>query len=105
MLRVDVSSLNLLSKCQACSPIGPVLVIGFFLALWGFCEETFKGATVRSRGQRHQRAGDAKETEVMKGTSWTKGTQAGSRHHEGSYGSRGDKSHGYQEMKGLSGTL
>lgn len=84
MLPVDVSSFNLLSKCQACSPIGLVLDIGFFLALWGFCEETSKGATVRSKGQRHQRAGDAKETEVMKGTSWTKGTQAVSWHQEGS---------------------
>lgn len=36
MLCVDVSSFNLLSKCQACPTLGLVPDIGIFLALWVF---------------------------------------------------------------------
>jgi hypothetical protein len=43
MLCVDVSSFTLLSKCQACSPVGLVLDIEFFLALWVFVRRLPKG--------------------------------------------------------------
>lgn len=65
MICVDDSSLNLLSKCQACPILGLVSGTGSCW-LFGFSGETSEETNNRPKEERHQRADDPK-TEVRWG--------------------------------------
>lgn len=69
MLCVDVSSFNLLSKCQACPTLGLVPDIGIFSALWVFVKRLSRQQILGPKESITTELVILKRGEVMKDTS------------------------------------